>query len=324
MAAVVCLGEALIDFVADEPGLSLMDCPGFRKAAGGAPANVAVGVARLGGSAAFVGRVGEDPFGRFLERTFREAGVDTGAMTFDPEARTGLAFVALLPGGVPEYTFFRHPSADMRLAAEHLPDDLFEGARVFHFGSITLIGEPSRTATLEAARRARAGGCLVTFDPNLRFGLWPSREDARAQALAALPAADLVKVSEEEAVFLTGEADPIAAARQLLRTGPQVVCITSGQAGSLCVTGSATVHVPSFPVEVVDTTGAGDGFVAGLLFQVLADGERVPLPDRDWGAAARFANAVAALACTRKGAIPALPEHPAVEVLLASCPEAAS
>src|SRR5437764_13192160 len=168
MASVICLGEALIDFVADVHGVSIEDCPGFRKAAGGAPANVAVGVARLGRTSAFAGKVGEDPFGRFLERTLAENGVDTSPMRFDAEARTGLAFVSLMEDGERDFVFYRHPSADMRLRPDELPQDLFDGARIFHFGSITLISEPSRSTTLEALRRARSAGCRISFDPNLR------------------------------------------------------------------------------------------------------------------------------------------------------------
>src|SRR4051794_18734680 len=215
MAAVICLGEALIDFVADVHGVSLEDCPGFRKAAGGAPANVAVGVARLGQTSAFAGKVGDDPFGRFLERTLAENGVDTTPMRFDPEARTGLAFVSLLENGERDFVFYRHPSADMRLRPDELPVELFSGARVFHFGSISLISEPSRAATLAAARAARNCGCIVSYDPNLRLPLWPSAEAARAAMLDAVPLADVVKISDEEAAFLTGEA-PAATAERLL------------------------------------------------------------------------------------------------------------
>src|SRR5438045_2825404 len=144
---VVCLGEALIDFVADTAGVSLAECPGFRKAPGGAPANVAVGLARLGVPAAFLGKVGDDPFGRFLEQTFAAAGVDTRFMRFDPGVRTGLAFVSLQADGERDFVFYRNPSADMLYRADEVPEDALDGCRLYHFGSITLIQEPSRAAT---------------------------------------------------------------------------------------------------------------------------------------------------------------------------------
>jgi fructokinase len=349
LATVVCLGEALIDFVADVTGVTLEECPGFRKAAGGAPANVAAGLARLGVPVAFAGKVGEDPFGRFLEHTLSAAGVDTSPMRFDLEARTGLAFVSLMANGERDFVFFRHPSADMRLRPEELPSDLFAEAQTFHFGSISLIGEPSRSATLAAARAARERGCLVSYDPNLRLPLWPSPEAAREQALAAMPLADLVKVSVEEVEFLLG-GSPRDAARMLLKSGPRLVNVTAGADGCEAFWEDRSLAVPGFHVPVVDTTGAGDGWVAGFIASLLEygidggrrtaddrrqtiDGGRpaeaepsivhrsssiVPIPhsEAELERALRFANAVGALTCTRKGAIPALPGHEAVESLL--------
>lgn len=320
MAHIVCLGEALIDFVADVHGVSIQDCPGFRKAAGGAPANVAAGVARLGGSAAFVGKVGDDPFGRYLERTLAACGVDTRPMRFDPDARTGLAFVSLMEDGERDFVFYRHPSADMRLRPDELPSDLFDGARIFHFGSITLISEPSRSATLSALRRARSAGCRISFDPNLRPPLWPSLDQAREQILATIPLVDLVKVSEEEAAFLVGACPETGgatgAARRILEMGPSLVCVTEGAGGSSFTYGGEVGVAPGFPVQAVDTTGAGDGFVAGLLLRLAELPQGWWLDTSDIHRALIFANAVGALTCTQKGAIPALPDLPAVERLL--------
>jgi fructokinase len=304
-APVVCLGEALIDFVADTSGVALIDCPGFRKAAGGAPANVAVGLARLDVPARFLGKVGEDPFGHFLARTLAEAGVDVAGLRFDAEARTGLAFVSLQANGERDFTFYRHPSADMRLTSAEIDPRSFAGARLFHFGSITLITEPSRSATLTAIAAARAAGCVISYDPNLRLPLWPGAEAARAAILTAMPVADVVKVSDEEAVFLYGDME--SCARALLGQGPRLVLVTLGADGCRYFTADgARGDVPGFAVTAVDTTGAGDGFVAGLLAH-LAESGAFPLPEPDLRHALRFANAVGALTCTKKGAIPALP-----------------
>ena len=317
MAAVICLGEALIDFVADVHGVSLEECPGFRKAAGGAPANVAVGVSRLGQTAAFVGKVGEDPFGRFLEHTLAENGVDTSPMRFDDQARTGLAFVSLLENGERDFVFYRHPSADMRLRPEEVPAGLFHEARVLQFGSISLITEPSRSATIAAAAAARAAGCLLSYDPNLRLPLWPSAEAARAEIMPAMSVAHVVKISAEEAEFLYG-GPPGAFARELLRLGPRLVCVTHGAEGSEAFFAGGAVRTAGFEVPVVDTTGAGDGYVAGLLVWLVERGSLDALTEADLAAAGRFANAAGALTCTRKGAIPSLPERAAVDALAAT------
>ena len=184
MFDVIACGELLIDFVSTESGVTLAAAPAFKKAAGGAPANVAVGVARLGYRAGFLGQVGEDDFGHFLADTLAEAGVDTGGLRFSAEARTALAFVSLRADGERSFMFYRHPSADMLWRPEDVDAGYAAGTRIFHYGSISLIGEPSRSATLAALGHARAAGALISYDPNLRLALWPSAEAARAGMLA--------------------------------------------------------------------------------------------------------------------------------------------
>ncbi|HHX40894.1 MAG TPA: fructokinase, partial [Armatimonadetes bacterium] len=159
---VICLGEALIDFVALQSGVSLTEAESFQKAAGGAPANVAVGIARLGARAAFIGKVGDEPFGRFIQHTLERDGVDTTGMVFSSEYRTGLAFVSLTATGERDFVFFRNPSADMTFTPEELREELFPRAHIFHYGSITLIDEPARSTTLRAAELARDAGALLS------------------------------------------------------------------------------------------------------------------------------------------------------------------
>ncbi|MBC7870176.1 MAG: fructokinase, partial [Chitinophagaceae bacterium] len=168
---VVSMGELLIDFVALESGVSVGDVSGFQKAPGGAPANVAVAVARLGHDSAFLGQVGDDPFGHFLAEVLEAEGVDVHGLRFSPEARTALAFVSLGANGERSFSFYRNPSADMLYRPEDVALDVLDGAKIFHFGSITLIGEPSRSATLKAAQTARERGLIVSYDPNLRLAL---------------------------------------------------------------------------------------------------------------------------------------------------------
>lgn len=310
MMDVLCMGELLIDFVALESGVTVGEASGFIKAAGGAPANVAVAAARLGLKAGFIGQVGDDPFGRYLAGVLEADRVDTRGLRFSPEARTALAFVSLGPGGERSFVFYRNPSADMLMRPEDVELSLVEACKVFHYGSITLISEPSRSATLAAVRHARAHGKLISYDPNLRMSLWPSAEEARAGMRLGMEDADVVKVSQEELEFLTGESH----AGALWRDGMTLLVITHGAGGATLYTPRERFFAPGFPVEAVDTTGAGDSFVAGLLAGMLEYGADF---DRHLSEIARFANAMGAITTTRKGAIPALPLRAQVEAFLA-------
>jgi fructokinase len=270
-------------------GTGLIDAPGFQKAPGGAAANVAVGLARLGVNSAFMGMVGSDPFGTFLAETLREAGVDTLPLRFTAAARTALAFVSLRADGEREFLFYRHPSADMLFTPADVDLVAIDAAPVLHFDSISLASENPRAASLFAADRALAQGHLVSYDVNLRLPLWP--DAAAAGIRAGLARAQVVKLSDDELDFLTGRRDP-QAVRELLW------------------------HETLRPVAAVDTTGAGDGFMAGLLAGLLHDPQALAEPSRLDGLC-RFANAVGALTTQERGAIPALPTRAAVEAFLA-------
>jgi fructokinase len=306
MPDVVALGELLIDFVPTVSGVSLIQAPAFVKAPGGAPANVAVGLARLGLTAAFMGQVGDDAFGHFLSQTLSENKVDVSALRFSPVARTALAFVSLKADGDRDFMFYRHPSADMLYRPEDVDETLLSQSRAFHFGSISLISDPSRSATLHALGLARASGQLISYDPNLRMPLWPSPEAAREGILLAWPLAQLIKVSEEELAFLSGQTDLRTGAYSLWHDNLQLLIVTEGKGGCTFFTKQANAHVPSFEVAAVDTTGAGDAFVAGLLKGLLNQPETINNPDQ-LTAICRYANAVGALTTTQRGAIPAMP-----------------
>lgn len=317
MPDVIALGELLIDFVSTQAGVSLADAPAFQKAPGGAPANVAVGLARLGVSSGFMGKVGDDPFGHFLAQTLADAGVDTSTLLFSGEARTALAFVSLRADGERDFMFYRHPSADMLLRPDELALAALNGARAFHFGSITLIGDPSRSATLHAAQTARDAGLLISYDPNLRLNLWPSAEAARAGMMKGWPLANVIKITDEELAFLTGIADPLVAASRLWHDALRLLVVTRGRAGCTYITSTFTGGVAGFAVETVDTTGAGDGFVAGLL-KGLLEQPRAFSDSTLLHSICRYANAVGALATTQRGAIPALPTAATVADFLAT------
>lgn len=317
MVEVVTLGELLIDFVPTVSGVSLIDAPAFKKAPGGAPANVAAGLAKLGTSCAFLGKVGDDAFGWFLKETLDEVGVDTHGLVFSEEALTALAFVSLRADGEREFLFYRHPSADMLYRPDEVASDLIQGAKFFHIGSISLISEPSASATRAALETAHQNGVIVSYDPNLRLALWPNPEAAKAGMLSVWEQADLIKVSAEELSFLTGTEDLDAAVEQLWHAKLRLLVVTLGNHGCRYYTPEFKESVPGFTVKAVDTTGAGDGFVAGLIMGLLNHPQAWE-HEAELKKACRFANAVGALTTTQRGAIPALPTKHQVDAFLES------
>ncbi|KAJ4813949.1 PfkB-like carbohydrate kinase family protein [Rhynchospora pubera] len=320
-ADVVCLGEMLIDFVPTVSGLSLSEAPAFKKAPGGAPANVAVGISRLGGSSAFVGKVGEDEFGYMLANILKENSVNNSGLRFDPGARTALAFVTLRSDGEREFMFYRNPSADMLLKEEELDLELIRKAKIFHYGSISLITEPSRSAHVAAAKAAKDSGVLLSYDPNLRLPLWPSADSAREGILSIWDIADIIKISEEEISFLTQGEDPYddAVVRKLFHPNLKLLLVTEGPDGCRYYSKEFSGRVPGIKVSAVDTTGAGDAFVAGILSQLAADQSLIKDEAR-LREALKFANVCGALTVTERGAIPALPTRQAVLDALVNVP----
>ncbi|XP_057816835.1 probable fructokinase-5 isoform X2 [Cryptomeria japonica] len=316
---IVSFGEMLIDFVPTVSGVSLAVAPAFKKAPGGAPANVAVGIARLGGHAAFIGKVGDDEFGHMLADILKENGVNDKGFLFDSHARTALAFVTLRSDGEREFMFYRNPSADMLLTEAELDKDLIQQARIFHYGSISLITEPCRTAHLAAMKMAKEAGALLSYDPNVRLPLWPSAADAREAIFSIWDEADVIKVSDDEVAFLTdgGDYQKDEVIETLLRPGVKLLLVTEGEKGCRYYTKDFRGKINGFAVNTVDTTGAGDAYVGAFLtelvkdFSLLEDEKRL----RD---ALLFANGAGAIATTEKGAIPALPDKAAVLALLNS------
>lgn len=308
MHDVTCLGELLIDFTSLEPGASIIDTPGFEKHAGGATANVAVGVSRLGGSAAFLGMVGNDEFGRYLAQTLEERGVETRGLRYSDVARTTLAFVALRDDGEREFIFYRNPGADMLYGPADLDEAVIANGRFFHHGSISFISEPNREATLMAIDIARANNNLISYDPNLRLNLWDDALAAHAGILLGLSTADILKVSEEELQFITAQMDLERGLRLLRERGVPVVVVTLGEAGCAYAWGDYLGRVPTRETTPVDTTGAGDAFVAGMLYRLT----RLDVPPTDLDQETvedilAFANSVAGKVVTKRGAIPAMP-----------------
>ncbi len=314
-AAVLALGELLIDFVATERGESLGDVSTFVRAPGGAPANVAVGVARLGVPSGFIGKVGDDPFGHHLADVLRSEGVDVTQLRFDAAARTALAFVSLSETGDRDFMFYRHPSADMRHQPDEIDAEALASARILHIGSISTIAEPAASATRHALRLAHEAGLLVSYDPNLRLPLWPSAEAARDGIMALWHDADVIKIAEDELHFLTG-ADDLAAARSLWTPRLRLLLVTRAERGASFLTGEHEGHSAGFAVAVADTTGAGDAFTAAVLAALVQRDDLLENLDA-LEATLRRANAFAALTTTRRGAIPAMPDAETVDAFLA-------
>ncbi|KAF2575928.1 hypothetical protein F2Q70_00004474 [Brassica cretica] len=317
---VVCFGEMLIDFVPTVGGVSLAEAPAFKKAPGGAPANVAVGVSRLGGSSAFVGKVGDDEFGKMLAEILKLNNVDNSGMRFDHKARTALAFVTLRADGEREFLFFRHPSADMLLTESELDKNLIQKAKIFHYGSISLIKEPCRSTHLAAMKIAKAAGSLLSYDPNLRLPLWPSEEAARKEIMSIWELADVIKISEDEITFLTGGDDPYSdevVLQKLFHPNLKLLVVSEGPNGCRYYTKEFKGRVGGVKVKAVDTTGAGDAFVSGLLNSLASD-LTLLTDEKKLREALLFANACGAITVTERGAIPAMPTMDAVQELLKS------
>ncbi|KAF5947660.1 hypothetical protein HYC85_013617 [Camellia sinensis] len=308
---VVCFGEMLIDFVPTVGGVSLAEAPSFKKAPGGAPANVAVGIARLGGSSAFIGKVGEDEFGCMLADILKQNKVDNSGMRFDPNARTALAFVTLRADGEREFMFFRNPSADMLLSESELDVNLIKQARIFHYGSISLIEEPCRSTHLAAIEIAKESGCVLSYDPNLRLPLWSLSGSCSEGNNEHMGSSRCYK----EISFLTGGDDPYddnVVLEELFHPNLKLLLVTEGSEGCRYYTKG---RVPGVKVKAVDTTGAGDAFVGGILNSLVSN-VNLYQDEKQLREALLFANACGALTVTEKGAIPSLPTKEAVLQIL--------
>ncbi|XP_026420978.1 probable fructokinase-4 [Papaver somniferum] len=313
---IVSFGEMLIDFVPTESGVSLAEAPGFLKAPAGAPANVAIAVSKLGGKSAFVGKLGDDEFGHMLKEILVQNGVNSDGVVFDQAARTALAFITLRSDGEREFMFYRNPSADMLLTESELNLELIRKAKIFHYGSISLITEPCRSAHLRAMKVAKDGGAVLSYDPNLRLALWPSAEEAREQIMSIWEQANVIKISDNEFEFLTGhETIDDETAISLMHSGLKLLLITLGRHGCKYYTKHFHGMVEAFKVNPVDTTGAGDAFVGALLCKIAKD-ESIVENEASLKEVIRFANACGAITTTKKGAIPALPNEEEVLQLI--------
>ncbi|MBK9141436.1 MAG: histidine kinase [Candidatus Melainabacteria bacterium] len=325
MSDVLCLGEILVDWVCTTVGAELPDAESFTKAPGGAPANTAVGLARQGVDTAFIGRVSKDEFGIWLKSVLRENGINVDCTIEDSQAQTRMAYVVTTSTGDRKLAeFSRISCADTRLTAEDLKPELFKNASVLHFGSISLIEEPARSATRRAVELARENGMLISYDPNVRLSLWPSPEACRKAILDSLSWADIVKINEPELEFLTGKTDLKEAEKLRSENGLSLFIITLDSRGAFFATPKTARTIPGFSIKLVEATGAGDGFNAGILAGLLSHikdskDRKATLNGLDLNTLENIvkrANAIGGLACTKAGAIPALPTSADIDEFL--------
>jgi fructokinase len=266
---VLCFGEALIDFFPPATGIPLNECNVFHRHLGGAPANVAVGLSRLGRRVGLMTLVGADAFGDFVRARLQAAGIDTSTLGTHSTAKTGITFVAVREDGERSFLFFRHPSADQLISTADVDLEKVARAQIFHFGSSTLAHESAREATLAALEMALRAGRVVSMDPNWRAHLWDRPREATELIRQVAARAHVVKLSADELEPLLGVRDPQQGAERLLQLGCRLGLVTGGASGCTFASAKGSGHVPADRVRVVDTTGAGDGFVAGL-WSVLA------------------------------------------------------
>lgn len=314
---VLALGELLVDFT--ENGKSKQSNLLFEACPGGAPCNVLAMLRKLDKSCAFIGKVGDDMFGRLLCNAVEEVGINIDGVIMDTEVPTTLAFVQTLQGGERDFSFYRKPGADMMLAKEELPTHMLENARIFHFGTLSMTHLGVRNTTQRAVEIAKKSGALISFDPNLRPPLWDNQENAKKQIAWGLSQCDILKIADNELLFMTGENDFYKGAAMLQNQYPniKVLNLTAGANGSYSFYGNdEPVFMPAFCLGgTIETTGAGDTFCACVLSFILENGiDNLSVQDRQQ--MLRFANAAAYLVTTRKGALRAMPNQSEIVQIL--------
>lgn len=302
---VIALGELLIDFTMNgqsEQGNNMFEaCPG------GAPCNVLALLNKMGKKTAFIGKVGKDQFGALLRDTITEAGIDASNLMVDENVNTTLAFVHTFPDGDREFSFYRNPGADMMLTADEVNPEVVKDTKVFHFGTLSMTHEGVREATKKAVETAKANGCLVSFDPNLRPPLWRSLDLAKEQMEYGFGKCDILKISDNEIQFVSSKEDYDEGIAYLQETyNIPLILLTMGKDGSRAYYKGMRVERPGFSVKAIETTGAGDTF-CGSSLNYLVDHDFENLTEEQLGEMLTFANAAAALVTTKKGAIKAMP-----------------
>jgi fructokinase len=313
----ICLGIILVDMFPVEVGKPMMEVSAFMPKPGGSSANVAVAAKRMGSKTAFIGKVGQDIFGRWLRDILSSEGVDTSGMVFDKEVRTSLVFIAMPDEHSAEFVFYRNPGADMRLTHKDLDKDLLKGTKALHIDSISLTNPSYRKATIEAIKLVKNSGGFISFDVNYRPTMWTSPEEAKKAVQEIIPLCDVIKLNDTELELITGETEPYAGGKYILSLGGLLCLITQGDKGSYFLTSEHRGFVPAFKVKTIDSIGCGDAFLGALLNQFLQyDTLQTALQQQNVEKVIRFAAAAGALTATKRGALPAIPYRNEVDAFL--------
>lgn len=312
---VAALGELLIDFT--EHGKSEQGNPVLEANPGGAPCNVLAMLSRLGKKTAFIGKVGKDMFGDQLESALLETGIDTTGLKRDDKIHTTLAFVHTREDGDREFSFCRNPGADVMLSEEDIEEELLKNCRIFHFGSLSMTHETSRKATIKAVSIAREHGAVLSYDPNLREALWDDLEEAKKQISFGLEHSDILKISDNEVQWLTGEEDYDKGIRSIQQTYDiPLILLSMGKDGSRAYTKEVRAEQAAYLQSgTIETTGAGDTFCACVLNYILDHGWK-EFSKEGLEEMLQFANAAASIVTTRKGALRVMPRKEEVEDLI--------
>lgn len=312
---VVALGELLIDFT--ENGISSQGNPLFEANPGGAPCNVLAMLTKLGHKTAFIGKVGNDFFGKQLEDAIKEIGINVTGLRKDDKVHTTLALVHTYPDGDRDFSFYRNPGADMMLTEEEIPEELILETRIFHFGTLSMTHEKVRRATKKAVAIAKQAGAIISFDPNIRETLWNSMYEAREQVLYGLGQCHILKISDNEIQWLTGEEDYTAGVNWILeRYQIPLILVSMGKEGSRAYYNEMMVEVKPFLQDnTIETTGAGDTFCGCVLHYVCEHGIN-GLKEENLAEMLTFANAAASIITTRKGALRVMPEEKEIKLLI--------
>ena len=312
---VVALGELLIDFT--QNGKSEQGNPLFEANPGGAPCNVLAILTKLGNKTAFIGKVGNDFLGKELKGALEEVGIDPAYLYMDNEVHTTLAMVHTYPDGDRDFSFYRNPGADMMLTEEEIPEELINDTKIFHFGTLSMTHEGVRAATKKALDMAKKAGAIISFDPNLRPPLWDSLENAKEQVLYGLNYCDILKISDNEIQWLTGEEDYTDGVNWILeRYQIPLILVSMGKEGSRAYYDGKMVEVkPFLQKNTIETTGAGDTF-GGCVLHYICEHGLEGLTEDNLNEMLTFANAAAALITTKKGALRVMPSREEIEAIM--------
>lgn len=314
MNKVLTIGEALIDFIPEEKGVALKDVSKFIKFPGGAPANVAAAISKLGGNSAFIGKLGNDGFGDFIIENLKAVNVNTDYISRTNEANTALAFVALKDDGERDFSFYRKPSADMLLESSEIKEQWFNKDDILHFCSVDLIEAPVKYAHIKSIEIAKEKQCIVSFDPNVREPLWDDLEECKRTILEFVPKADILKISTDEIEFITGNKNEKEAIESFFIGDVKIVILTRGKDGASIFTKDKEVNINGIGIKAIDTTGAGDSFIGAFLYKIV--NEEIDIKNISYELLkeiGEFANKVGAITASRKGAISATPTIEEVE-----------